>query len=246
MINKVFLDIYNAVWKEVFPDITPLPIDTFKSIFTKDLLLPIQKECVVKKTPIYIGKEYTYKRFISDEARWERINVDNNMSPKIPVSSLTDIVPKVQEFAFFKGSRTQNSDVVEESDDIHSSSYIYNSEHIYNSSKILFGYNIQQSEFLLASSGNKACEFGIALVDSASTSNSFDIGWSAKSSNCYFCNNVFDLRDCMFCFNIESKQYCIANMQFTEEEYKKLKPMILKEYIDQLQKPGGFRFVSDL
>jgi hypothetical protein len=245
MVNQIFLDIYKKVWEELFPDAIQFSLDEFKTLFAKDILLPEKRQCAVKGTDIYIGKEYTYKRFISDEARKERMNADDFMEKHEDIASLHDLLPKIKSLAFFKGSRMQNSDIVEESDDIHSSSFIYQSEHIFNCQKIIFGYNIAQSEFMLASVGDKTCSFGIAIIDSASITNSFDIGWSAKSSNCYFCNNVFDLRDCMFCFNIASKQYCIANMQYTEEEYKKIKPIILKEYFSQIHSPDGFRFMSD-
>ena len=42
-----------------------------------------------------------------------------------------------------------------------------------------------------------------------------------EDSNCYNCFNCFKCFKCSYCRNIEYKNYCICNVQLTEEEYKK-------------------------
>ena len=38
----------------------------------------------------------------------------------------------------------------------------------------------------------------------------------------------YDISDCMFCSHISGKRFCIANMQFSEEEYKRLKELVIR------------------
>lgn len=34
--------------------------------------------------------------------------------------------------------------------------------------------------------------------------------------------------ECMFCSHITNKKFCIANMQFEEAEYRKIKDMVVR------------------
>lgn len=244
--NQVFLDIYATVWKEVFPGIAQMDIETFKKLYTQGMVLPEKRSCSVSGEEIYSNPDYGYKKFVSDKERVKRMEKDNFMEPKETIQSLIDVVNKTKKIAMFRGSTTINSDVVETSDNIYSSSYVYNSASIHGAQKILFSYDLAPCEYMLASRNSKNCSFGIRVVDSESVSNSFDVSNSGKCSNCYFCHNCYDLRDCMFCFHIESKRFCIANMQFEEEEYNRLKEVLLKQYFEQLSLPNAIVIQKDL
>jgi len=37
-----------------------------------------------------------------------------------------------------------------------------------------------------------------------------------------------DMQDSMFCTNLKGKQFCIANMQFEEAEYRQLKDQVVR------------------
>ena len=54
--------------------------------------------------------------------------------------------------------------------------------------------------------------------------NSFNVNWSGKIT-IVFMQNSYDCMDCMFCSHMAGKRYCIANMQYSEEEYKQIKEM---------------------
>lgn len=245
--NKVFEDIYHLIWKELFFDIEPLAVEKFKEYYCHDLLLPKKSACSMDKDQIvYSGSEYTYKRLLSEKASEQRMQQDNWMQEKTSLGSLSKVLDKVANISFFRGTRLVNSDVVEDSDDIYSSSYVYDCIHIYTCQKMMFCNGNKESEYLMASKGSTNCSFSIRLLDCGSVSNSFDLHWCGKMSNTYFCHSCYDLRDCMFCFHINSKQYCIANIQYKKEEYEKLRDMILKQYFEQLNNPNGFKTLMDL
>jgi hypothetical protein len=244
--DQVFLDIYQAVWKEIFPNVEIMDLEKFKELYTKDLRLPKKYESVFDHTSVYALDDYGYKRFITEDEVKQRNEVDNFMKQKTEIIDLKDLLNNVGDVATFRGSRTINSDVVEESDSVYSSSYIFNSAEIRTCQKMVFCHGNKDGEYLAASRGNAESTFGIRLFDDGGVSNSFEVHWSGKSSNCYFCSNCFDLRDCMFCFNIVSKQYCIGNMQFEEAEYKQLKEKLIKEYFAQIDQLNAFRLLRDL
>ncbi len=243
--SELFEKLYATIWQQVFPGQRAFSLSAAKDFFAKDIILP-QKYSTVNGGPVYVSPEYGYKKFITQEETEKRSNIDNFMDRTEPIKSLNDALTRAHKIALFRGSRAINSELIEESDDIYSSSYIYNSTHIYSSQKIMYSYNIKTSEYLFASKGSADSSFGIRIIDSSSVSNSFDVHWSGKCANTYFCVDSYDLRDCMFCFHLTSKQFCIANMQYTEEEYMKLKGILLKEYFAQLKSPKAFVLVNQL
>ncbi len=244
--NQVFDQIYTKVWNEVFAGIKPLDQEAFKNVYTKDIQLPKQFACALSGTPVYSGTEYGYKKFMSQEENKKRMNTDNFMEPRSDIPNFAGLLGLMKNRSLFRGSRSINSELVEESDDIYSSSYIYQSTHIYSCQKVMYCYNTKTSEYLLASKGSGDCSFGIRIMDSGNTSNSFDVHWSGKCAHTYFSHDCYDLRDCMFCFHIVSKQYCIGNMQFTEDEYKTMKEKLLKEYFAQLASSNAFVSINQL
>lgn len=241
--DQVFKDIYKKIWEEVFVGIEPLDMEKFKSLYTKDIPLPVAYKSNVTGKDVFYSDDYGYKKFVEPEASKDMEFFRNE---KKGIESLADVMRESQELALFKGSRITNSDVVVDSDNIYSSNMIFNSGHLHSCQKSLWCYNSKASEYMMASKGNGECSFGIRLLDSGGVSNSFDIHWSGKSSNCYFCHDSYDLRDCMFCFHIASKQFCIANMQFEEAEYHKIKEKILKDYFAQLDSENAFVTLADL
>lgn len=239
--NQVFQDLYQLIWKEIFPDFPALPIEDFQNLYTKDLLIPQPKKCQLSGQDIYLSPYYRYQKLASKVALDAK---ESWQKPKQEINSLSDVLSSIQDVAYSSVGRVVNSEVVEQSDSIYSSSFIYNSAEIRSSQKMMFCYGHQASEYLLASSGNGDCSFGIRLFDSGSVSNSFEAHWCGKSSNIYFCKDCGDLQNCMFCFHISSKQFCIGNMQFEEEEYYRLKKIILTDYFNQLNQPNAFVSLS--
>jgi len=41
-------------------------------------------------------------------------------------------------------------------------------------------------------------------------------------------HDTADMQNSMFCTNMKGKQYCVANMQYTEEEYKAILGVVAK------------------
>ena len=82
-------------------------------------------------------------------------------------------------------------------------------------------------KYLLASQRSGTCSFCIRTDDSKDCSNCYSVICSNKVRNSFFIQDCFDLDECMFCAHIASKRFCIANMQFEEEEYYEIKKAVV-------------------
>lgn len=243
--NKIYQELFEVVWNQVFEDVSMISIEDFKKNFIDDILLPKEFKCELSGEIVWSSPEYAYKRFISKAETNKRTEKDNFMEVSLPINSLDDVLGMVKDVALFKGERDTNSTSIEESDDIYSSDMVYNSTHIYVSQKVLWCNNIVQSEYVVASKGSKNITFSMRVIDSGNVSNSFDISFCANTSNSYFCHDCFDIRDCMFCFHLTSKRFCIANRQYEESEYIQMKKKILSDYFGQLN-TGNFVSLRNL
>ena len=211
----------------VFGYQNPLSLDEAMQKFAFDLNLPQQ---------VYDGTtgESTWansvnpSRFITMENSQKRAGIDEWMLPKRPLGSIEDILTAWAETNYTTAARQIESTGVAESDSISNSENIYRSALIRRCKNVLFSRGCVDSEYLVASSESQTSSFSIRVEDSQLVSNSFNVVWSAKVSNSFFIQDCYDVSDCMFCSHTAGKQYCIANMQFTKEEYERLKLEVIK------------------
>ena len=157
------------------------------------------------------------------------------MLPKKSINSVEDLLKIWDDINFHTGERYLDSKEVAESDGVYNSYGVYRSLKQFGSQYIVFGYNNQNSKYLVASKDNNASTNSIRVDQCTYVSGSYEIIWSAKVSRSMFINNCVDLFECMFCTQIRSKKYCIANMQFEKDEYMKVKEMVVKWIVDELK-----------
>jgi hypothetical protein len=149
------------------------------------------------------------------------------MQPR-QLNSIEDILAAWSETNFTTTERLIDSYNVLESDLVYGSENVYRSTNIRNSKNMIFSENVDQSEYIVAGLGSTTSTFSVRVEDSQLTSNSFNVIWSAKIVNSFFIQDCFDLQDCMFCSHLAGKRFCIANMQYSEEEYNRLKQEVVK------------------
>ena len=117
---------------------------------------------------------------------------------------------------------------VAKSDTIYRCENVYRSTDCSDSKNIIYCDSCDNGEFLLASQRSGTCNYCIRCDDSKDCSNSYNVICSNKVSNSLFIQDCFDLYECMFCSHIASKRFCIANMQFEEQEYYEIKKLIIE------------------
>lgn len=151
------------------------------------------------------------------------------MRPPRQFNSLQEVLQAWSEINFTTTERQIESLNVSESDCVYNSENVYRSQDVNQSKNILFSDSIQPGcEYIAAGQRSVRSNFCIRLDDSQNCSNSFSVSWSNKVTNSLFINDCFDLSDCMFCYNIASKRFCIANMQYEEAEYKRIRDQVVR------------------
>lgn len=148
------------------------------------------------------------------------------MRPRQEINTVEDILRHWQEVNYTSAQRTINSINVAKSDAIYGSQNVYQSIDIHDSKNILFSETSLISEYCAAIQRSNTCLYSLRVDDSNKVSKSFQVSWSGNINNCMFIKDSRNLSDCMFCSQIQDKRFCIANMQFSEEEYRKWEKLV--------------------
>ena len=151
------------------------------------------------------------------------------MMPKQDLNSMQDVLNAWQKINYTTTEKQLDSIEVYESDNVYESENVFRSLDIHRSKNILLCDSVQNgSEYIVASQRSQMSVYCARLEDSKNCAQSFNISWSNKIVNSAFIHDSFDLYECLFCTQLNTARYCIANMQFEEEEYFKIKKMVME------------------
>jgi hypothetical protein len=217
-------EILDKVVAQVFGYQNPLTLEQAREKFAFDLRLPKQVTDSTTGQTTWASSVNPTK-FITVENMFKR---EDWLIPPRALNGIEDIIAAWAETNFTATERFIDSVNIGESDNIYNSENVFRSLDIHDSKNAVFCEGVKSSEFCVASSRCTTSSFVIRCEDSQLTTNSFNVIWSAKVSNSYFIQDCYDVMDCMFCSHIAGKRFCIANMQFDEAEYNRLKPMVIK------------------
>lgn len=219
--------VLDKVIGQVFGYQNPLTLDQAMQKFAFDIRLPQQVYDSTTSEPTW-AQSVNPGKFITMDNAHNRSGEDDWLVPKRQLSSMDDILAAWSETNYMATERQLESVNIGESDNIYNSENVYRSLDINQSKNVIFCDAANSSEFVVACQRSNALSFCIRTEDSKECSNSFNVIWSAKVANSYFVQDCYDLTDCMFCSHITSKQFCIANMQYDEAEYRRLKDLVVR------------------
>ena len=158
------------------------------------------------------------------------------MKPKKDISSLKEIFELWNKINYTTTERLYDSLNVSKSDTIYRCENVYRSQDCRDSKNIIFTDGCGNSEYILACQRSGNLNYCIRVDDSGECSNCYNVICSAKISNSLFIQDANSLYECMFCSHISNRRFCIANMQFEEEEYMLIKKEVLKWIVSQYSK----------
>ncbi len=150
------------------------------------------------------------------------------LRPARRLSSVDDIMAAWNEVNFTTSERLIDSLNVAQSDNIYFSENVFRSQDVRKSKNVLFTDGLDNSEFIVAGQRSANSTFCIRLEDSTECTNSFNVAWSARLTNCLFMQDSADMQDSMFCSNVKGKRFCVANMQYDEAEYRRLRDIVVR------------------
>lgn len=221
------LEIINKIFINVFEKNNTFSLEEILNKFAYDIDIP-------RKVTDYLTKETTWtdsidinKKFITNKNMQEKDIREGWMQEKREITNLEDLINIWQEINLTTTERVYDSVNVTKSDTIYRCENVYQSSDCSDSKNIIYCESCGKSNYLLASKRSGTCSFSIRIDDSKECSNSYNVICSNKISNSIFIQDCSSLYECMFCSHISNKKYCIANMQFEEDEYFYIKKEIV-------------------
>lgn len=219
--------ILDAIVGNVFGYKNPYTVEQFIQKFAFDVRLPKQTNDSVTGEVTW-AQSLAPNKFITMKNAQDQTKVDDWQKPKRPLNNMEDILAAWQETNLMTTERQIESTDVYESDNIYNSQMVFRSMDCHFCKNIAFCDTSRQCEYVAATQRSFACTYSIRAEDSKEVSNSFNVIWSGKIANSLFIQDCFDMYECMFCSHMAGKKFCIANMQFEEEEYRRVKKMVIE------------------
>lgn len=215
-------NIVDKIVKQVFGVTNPLSLDQFMQKFAFDIKLPQPVDDVYDNSTTWTQSTNPVRFSSLDNIAKNKIGDIQGLRPKKDLKTIDDIIGAWNEINLMATEKYQNSVNVAKSDNIYDSENVYRSLDIRGCKNIVFSNGMSDCEYIAASQRINGTTFCIRAEDSNFCSNCFNISFSRKLTNCLFMHDTGDMQDSMFCNNISSKRFCIANMQYTEQEYRKI------------------------
>lgn len=227
MTDKLALNIINKIFENIFEEPNNYTLDEILEKFAFDLKLPKQ---VFDSTTNEItwADSINSSKFITLTNMETKDRTTGWMLPKTKINNLQELIDIWNTVNLTTTERVYDSINVIKSDTIYRCENVYRSTDCSDSKNLVYCDSCGTSEFLLACGRSGTCNFCIRCDDSKDCSNSYNVICSNKVSNSLFIQDCFDLYECMFCSHIASKRFCIANMQFEEQEYYEIKQLIIE------------------
>ena len=216
----------NKIFQAVFGRDNPYTLAELRQKFAFDITLPV----AVKDTTT---GEITYtampnaQTFMTEANTHKYDNTTGWMRPKRPVKDLKQLLAAWSEINYTTTERVYESENVSCSDPIYNSENVYCSTNCGKCQYLIFGDGTYNSSYTIACQRSTNVNFCIRVDDSNSCTNSCNVICSGKISNSFFIQDCNALHECIFCSHLANQKFCIANMQFSEDEYFCLKQQII-------------------
>lgn len=219
--------ILDKIVQQVFSIKNPLTLDQFAEKFAFDVRLPEKVKDAVDGSVTWSSTTNPTKFIKIEHARDNGANDSDGMYATQPIKDLADLLSKWEHVNLTTVEYAIDSLNVAESDMIMHSENVFRSANIERSKNILFSDSVFDSEFMFGSQRSGLSTFCIRADDSIRCANSFGVSRSADLTNCIMMHDCGDMQDSMFCSNMKGRQFCIANMQFEEMEYRRLQKEVI-------------------
>ena len=231
MNDKLALEIINKIFNSIFDKNNSFSLEELLEKYAFDIKLPKQVNDSITNE-ITWADSINSGKFITNKNMEIKDSKDGWMLPKREIKNLQELIDIWNSINLTTTERVYDSINVCKSDTIYRSENVYRCTDCNESKNIIYCDSCMNCNYTLASSRSSNCDFCIRTDDSKDCSNSYNVICSNKIKNSLFIQDCFDLYECMFCSHISTKKYCIANMQFEEEEYYEIKKTIIEWIIN--------------
>lgn len=212
---------------QVFGYQNPLTLEQAMTRFAFDVRLPQQVYDNTSGKPTWVAALGQGRFMTMDEIR-QRIHSADELRPHRDMQSVDQVLSAWNEINYTAAERQIDSTNIAECDGVYHSDMVYRSIDVRKSKNILFSDGVDECDHVVAGQTSKKCAYSIRVEDSKNIIASFNVTWSNKIKNSFFIQDCYDLEDCMFCVHLSSKRFCIANIQYSEADYRRIKDMMTR------------------
>ena len=219
-------DLLDQIMGQITGYKNPFSLEQFQAKYAFDVRLP-HKVNDSTTGQVTWSQSINPTKYITVENAWNHPEYWEKPEKK-EFNSIEDIISAWNEINYTATERYLDSVNIAESDNIYGCEDVYRSQDLRNCKKALFSDGVGDSEFIAACQRSSTIQNSIRVEDSNNCTNSFSVVWSKKIVNSLFIEDCGDLYECMFCSHVSNKKFCIANIQYSEEEYYKIKDMVIR------------------
>lgn len=217
---------------QVFGFQNPLTLDQVLQKFAFDVRLPQQVIDSSNGQPTW-AQSTNPTKFISFE---NSMNIEATTGhnpyerPAKQLNSIQDILAAWSEINEMTTERYLDSINVAQSDNIYSSENVFRSQDIHKCKNVVFCDSMVTGDcdYVVACQRSGGLTFCIRVEDSGECSNSFNVQWCKNIVNSMFISDASNVQDSLFCSHLSNKRFMVANMQFDEAEYRRIKDMVVR------------------
>lgn len=225
--EKQLKEILDNIVGNIFGYKNPFTTEQFMQKFTFDVRLPKQTNDSTTGEVTW-AQSLAPSKFITMKNAEKRTVETDWIANKRQLDSMADILAAWNDTNYMTTERHIESINFHQSDNIYNSENVFRSQDVHKSKNIAFCDGVMGSDHVAASQRSNTLVNCMRIEDSKECTNSFNIIWSSKITNCMFIQDCYDMYECLFCSHMSSKKFCIANMQFKEEEYHLLKKIVVE------------------
>ena len=235
MDNQKALMIVDKIFQMVFDRPNQFSLDELFLKLAKDMRLPHSvQDAITGDTAWSIAgpkqKFITQQNTVAFEQEKSWIKTRSS----IKNLSVDEVLKIWSEINLISTERCFDSINVARSDPIYGCENAWQCADCHDCKNIVFTEGCANSEYLLASARSANCNFCIKADDSDNCSNSYHVVCSGKIMNSLFIQDCYDLYECLFCAHISSRKYCIGNIEFSQAEYNRLKPLVISYIFNRI------------
>lgn len=205
----------------------PLSLEQAMTRFAFDVRLPQQVFDSISGEPTWAAALGQGRYMTMDEVR-RRLHGAEELRPHRELQSIDQVLNAWDEINYASAERQIASTNVAECDGVYHSDMVYRSIDVRKSNNVLFSDGVDDCDHVVAGQTSKKCVYSIRVEDSKNITTSFNVVWSNKIKNSFFIQDCYDLEDCMFCAHLAGKRFCIANIQYSEADYRRIKDVVLR------------------
>lgn len=219
--------ILDKIIAEIFGVENPMKLHDFHQKYAFDIAIPKETNSSVSGATTW-ASSINPARFITQDEMRDITKQSDWMYEKKPLNNIQDILEAWNEINLTLTEKQNDSINIARSDAVIASQNVWWSQDIVKCKNIILSNALNNCEYIAAGHRSHSSTYCARLEDSQQCSASFNVSWSQKIAKCIFVHDSYDLYECMFSSHIAGKRFVIANMQFEEDEYFRLKEQVIQ------------------